>query len=146
MSGNRPYLRHLLMRRYEWMEERVLEHAAKSGYSFVTPAMARMFAHMGRKPIGISETAKRMAVSRQAIHQLAGEAANRGLIEIIDCESDRRLKLLRFTDKGWEMSAKAARGLASIEAELARSIGEDDLNELRRILSKAWPGDEERRS
>ena len=142
MKHGRHFLRSLLLTRSEWMEERVFAGAAKHGYGHLTPAMVRLFGHMGRTPVGISEIARRMAVSRQAAHQLANEAAKLGLLELVPSEYDRRVKLLRFTSQGWAMSDSAARELERIEAELARHIGAGDLETLRRILAQSWPGDE----
>ncbi len=141
MQHGRPYLRSLLLARSEWMEERVFAGAAKHGYGHLTPAVVRLFGHMGRTPVGISEIARRMAVSRQAVHQLANEAARLGLVELVPSEHDGRVRLLRFTPQGWAMSDSAARELDRIEAELARRIGAEDVDSLRRILAKAWPGD-----
>lgn len=132
------YLRHLLLARSEWFEQRVLEEAAQNGYGFVTPAMHRMFAHLGRQPVSLSELARRLAVSRQALHQTATEALELGLVELVDCDSDRRLRLVRFSDKGLRMSATAAQVLERLEDQLAQRIGPKDLATLRRILQKDW--------
>jgi DNA-binding MarR family transcriptional regulator len=90
----------------------------------------------------LSELARALSVSRQAVHQLANEAARLGLVEFVASESDGRVKLLRFTQKGWAMSESAARAFAAIETELAQQIGAQDLAELKRILGKAWSADE----
>jgi len=136
-----PFLRNLLLARSEWMEERVMRGARRNGYGFVTPAMNRLFAHMGRQPIGLSELARRLAVSRQAVHKLACEAASHGLVEFIESDKDGRVKLLRFTTQGWAMSANAAQELQCIEQELIDMLGEADVAELRRILARDWPRD-----
>lgn len=123
------------------MEKRVLERAHASGYGFFTPAMNRLFAHLRGRPVGLSEIARELGISRQAVHQLANEAAKIGLIEFVSSEKDGRVKLLRFTQKGWAMSDSAARAFEQIEENLARHIGEKDLRELKRILGKTWSDD-----
>lgn len=60
------------------------------------------------------------------------------LVELIDSEEDRRVKLVGFTAKGFAMSAAATRNLEKIEKDLAERIGQADLDELKRILSKVW--------
>jgi len=138
----RPFLRTLLLRRTDWMEERVLQAAARNGYDAITPAMNRLFGHMRAQPIGLSECARQLGISRQAIHALAREAEALGLVELIDSDEDARVKLLRFSKAGWAMSDSAAREHELIEKELASRIGEHDLEELRRILSRVWSDDE----
>lgn len=140
--AGRPYLRSLLLRRSEWMESRVFEAASRNGYGAITPAMNRLFAHMRSRPVGLSELARQLGVSRQAVHELVGQAEGLGLVELLASEEDARVKLVRFTGAGWAMSQSAARELEAIERELAQQIGEGDLEILRRILSRAWSQDE----
>ena len=140
--ASKPYLRALLMRRSGWMEARVLAAASRNGYGAVTPAMNRMFGHMRKRPVGLSDLARQLGISRQAVHELARQAQALGLVELIASGSDARVKLLRFTEAGWAMSASAARELQAIERELAQCIGEEDLRTLRRILAKAWSAEE----
>lgn len=142
MSDRKPFLRTLLQHRSDWIEQQVFERAAANGYGALTPAMVRLFGHMGGRPIGVSDLARRLAITKQAVHQMALVAIEMGLIELIPSETDGRVKLLRFTQKGWDMSDLAAAELTRIEAELVDSLGEADVLELRRILSKAWPGDD----
>jgi DNA-binding MarR family transcriptional regulator len=81
-------------------------------------------------------------VSRQAVHQLANDAAAMGLVEFVPSERDGRVKLLRFTQKGWVMVDQALRAFERIEQELAETLGPEDVAALRRILGKPWSADE----
>ncbi len=139
---HRPYLRTLLLRRSEWMEERVLEAAARNGYQAITPAMNRLFGHMRASPVGLSTLARQLGISRQAVHVLARQAEALGVVEMVDSPDDARVKLLRFTDAGWAMSDCAAREHEQLERELAERLGERDLETLCRILARAWSDDE----
>lgn len=138
MKPHKSLLRHLLLARAEWFEDRVMEGAIQSGYGEVTVAMNRMFAHLGGRPIGLSELARQLGVSRQSVHRLANEAALLNLVEFVPSEEDGRVMLLRFTQRGWSMAETARQNFESIEQELAAQIGEQDLEELRRILSRPW--------
>jgi DNA-binding MarR family transcriptional regulator len=137
-GAHRPYLRTLLLRRSEWIEARVLEAASRHGYGAVTPAMNRMFAHMRSRPVGMSDLARQLGISRQAVHELARQAEALGLVELLASERDARVKLVRFTAAGWKMSDCAARELDAIERALARQIGAAQLESLRRLLAMPW--------
>lgn len=126
------------MQRYMWIETRLQERAELSGFGHVSQAITRMFGQMSRKPISISELAKRMVISRQAVHQLVREAENYGLIELIPSTEDKRVKLVQFTKAGREMYLDATQTLEAIERELAKSIGADKVEQLRAILSDSW--------
>jgi DNA-binding MarR family transcriptional regulator len=131
-------LRQLLLRRSGWFEDRILRSAPRFGYGFVTPAMHRLFVHMPRKPVSISELARRLAVSRQAVHQTVAEACRRGILELVEDPDDARVRKVRFTDKGLTMLRSASQSVKSIETELERRLGARDFAALRRILSRDW--------
>jgi len=137
--AHKHLLRHLLMARSDWMEARVMHGAQLAGYPNVTPAMNRLFAQLGGRPLGLSELARRLSVSRQAVHKLALEAERLGLVEFVPSEEDGRVKLVRFSQRGWRMSEQAAASFMAVEQELARHIGEDNVEALRRILALPWP-------
>jgi DNA-binding MarR family transcriptional regulator len=140
MAREKTYLRTLLLQRVNWFEERVLEKAVEHGYRMVTPAMARLFGHMGGKPAGLSELARRMGISRQAVHRLASEAIELGLIEALPSPQDARVVRLQFTQAGWVMSARAAKDFDAIEGVLKDRIGARNVAELKRLLALAWDG------
>lgn len=142
MRQPKPLLRTLLRARAEWFEDRVVARAEQNGYGHLTPAMVRLLGYLGGRPIGLSELARRMAISRQAVHQVATEAVRLGLVEMVASERDGRVKLLQFTQRGWEMSDAAVRELRRMEAEVAALIGDKNLETLRRLLAKSWPEDE----
>jgi DNA-binding MarR family transcriptional regulator len=138
MSAAKHNLRYLLMHRSAWFEERILQEAERHGYGYVTPSMNRLFAHMRHRPVSISDLARSLDVSRQAAHQTLSEAMRHGLVELVHSEDDKRVKLVRFSKKGLEMSAIAAKSIARIEQELESRIGRTDMEALRRILEKTW--------
>jgi DNA-binding MarR family transcriptional regulator len=142
MASRKTYLRNLLLQRFDWMEERVLERAVVSGYAYITPAMNRLFAHMWGQPVGLSELSRRLGISRQAVHKLASEAARHGLVEFVASTEDARVVMLRFTEAGWAMSARAARDLASIEAAIAAKLGAAKVAQLKALLAEPWSDEE----
>src|SRR5436309_680597 len=103
MTKYKPRLRQLLLARSNWMEKRLHAEAERNGYGEVTEAMSRLCAHLVGRPVGLSELARRLSVSRQAVHKLSTEAAKLGIVEFVPSEADARVILLRFTQKGWEM-------------------------------------------
>lgn len=146
MTKNKLYLRHLLLNRSDWMEHRLFDGAARNGYADLTPAMSRMCAHLAGRPLSLSELARRLTVSRQAVHKLATEIANLGYVEFVSSEQDARVKLLRFTHKGWDMAESARSELEAIEARLAEHVGADKVEQLKDLLAMAWTPDERERT
>lgn len=134
-------LRRLLLARTEWFEQRMLRNAEADGLGHVTPAMHRLFAQMGYKPVKLSRLVEALAVSRQAVHKLVSEAVALGLVEMIDAPGDRRAKMVQFTDAGRAMVANAVRAQKEVEAEIARRIGPDNAEKLAELLSLDWGDD-----
>ena len=137
-TARKPLLRNLLFARFEWMEAQVVERAKQRGYFVASGAMNKLLSHLGAQPIGLSELARRVGVSRQAVHQIATEAASAGIVEFVTSETDKRVKLLQYTARGRELVAQAAADFKEIEREVAAAIGQEDLETLRRILAKPW--------
>ncbi|MCK0506425.1 MarR family winged helix-turn-helix transcriptional regulator [Aromatoleum anaerobium] len=131
-------LRQLLLMRSEWFEDRVYQGASEKGYGFITPAMVRLFAHMGRRAVSIPELARRLSISRQAVHVTIHEAMRHGVVEFEECSFDRRLKLVKFTDAGMQMLAAADATMDRVQEELEARIGKKDVESLLRILEKTW--------
>ncbi len=131
-------LRVLLMERHEWLYDRSLATAAKHGYGAVTPAMARLFVQVARGPLSISELARRLAISRQALHETVTAASELGLIEFASDPENKRVRIVRFTEAGKRMSHKVLLVDRAMERELEQRIGKANVAELKRILALEW--------
>jgi DNA-binding MarR family transcriptional regulator len=132
-------LRTLLRSRLEWIEDHLMKNAEKNGYGYVTPSMARLYSYLGETPVPMSELARRLQISRQAVHQLVAEGLNSKFLEVINSPDDKRIKLVKFSTNGKEMSDIALAEIHQAEQELAKHLGEDNIKQLRRILELPWP-------
>lgn len=118
-----------------------MKNAEKNGYGYITPSMARLYSYLGDNPVPMSELARRLKISRQAVHQLVVESLNSDFLEVIDSPKDKRIKLVKFSANGKKMSDVALAEIHQAERELAKHLGEDNVKELRRILEMDWPDD-----
>ena len=66
----------------EWMEARNADLRAGSEFQG-TPAEARMFATLRGKERSISELARALGVSRQAVHTTVHRLVNAGVVELV---------------------------------------------------------------
>lgn len=134
-------LRTLLRSRLEWVEDQLMKNAEKNGYGYITPSMARLYSYLGDNPVPMSELARRLKISRQAVHQLVAEGLNSNFLEVVDSSEDKRIKLVKFSEKGRQMSDVALAEIHQAEKDLAKYLGEDNVKALRRILEMDWPDD-----
>jgi|SRR6267142_567043 DNA-binding MarR family transcriptional regulator len=133
-----PTLRNLLMSRQELLYDRAFAKAAEYGYGEVSPAMARLFIQIARRPLSISELARRLAISRQSLHETVQTACKMGLVELADDPDNRRIRIVRFTESGKRMSRTVLSVDRRMERELAGRIGTRNVETLKRILAMEW--------
>lgn len=133
-----PTLRNLLLSRYELLYERSFATASEHGYGDVTPAMGRLFALVGLGSFSISELARRLAISRQSVHETVRIACDMGLVELAEHPENRRVRIVRFTEAGKRMSRTVVSVDRRVERELAGRIGARNVATLKRILAMEW--------
>ena len=138
MPAMTPTLRNLLLSRYELLYERGFATAAEHGYGDVTPAMARLFVLVARGRFSISELARRLAISRQSVHETVRMACDMGLVELAEDPENRRVRIVRFTDNGKRMSRTVLSVDRRMERDLARRIGARNVAMVKRILAMEW--------
>src|SRR5262245_2239452 len=113
-----PTLRVLLMRRHRLLYDRGMASASENGYGFVTPAMARLFEQIGPGPVSLSELARRLFISRQSLHETITAACEHGLVELVPDDTNKRIRIARFTEAGKRMS----RIVVEVDREMERQL------------------------
>jgi DNA-binding MarR family transcriptional regulator len=134
-----PNLKQLLLERSDWFAREIMKSVRRSSdYAFVTPAQSRLLAHMGGKPMSMAELARRLAISRQAVHKTVTELARRGILEVRQDPERRNSKLVVYTDKGRQLNRAGAQIIERLEERVARAIGQEDLARLKALLAASW--------
>ena len=96
---------------------------------------------MAKGPTSVSELARRLAISRQSLHQTVMVACERGLVELAAAPDNQRVRLIRFTAAGKRMSRTVIAVDRSLERELANRIGAECVQSLKEILAMPWSDD-----
>lgn len=126
-------LKGLMQDMLEWMEERNAQ--LREGGEFTgTPAEAKLFAVLRGRRRTISELARSLGVSRQAVHTTLKRLIHEGVLETVPHPDNQRDKLVQVTAKGQQVRKMAARNIRQIEAEVAQSIGEENMERMRELL------------
>lgn len=116
-----------------------MQTAEKNGYGYISPSMANLYSYLGNSPVPMSELARRLKVSRQAVHQMVNEGIKSGFLEVSNSPNDKRIKMVQFSKDGNEMAQIAISEIRKSEEELKKHIGATNVRELRRILELNWP-------
>lgn len=95
-----------------------------------------MFLALSRGPVLVSDLARDLDVSRQAVHKLLDGLEAEGLVDRRRDEHDRRAQRVGLTGRGRELAGDAGRILPQLERELAERIGDDNVEALRTALAR----------
>jgi DNA-binding MarR family transcriptional regulator len=85
-------------------------------------------------PLTLTALAERLRVTKQAAIKVVDEMETRGFLTRHPDPDDRRVKLLRLTDKGRTVRRAALSASHGIERELRRELGDPDVDALRTAL------------
>lgn len=138
MIGNELMI--LLFERFCWMDEELQRHFREGGWPPVSRAQSMIMINIisgTRRP---SDIARRLGISRQAIHTTIGQMVDKGIVRLEDDPDDRRHKLLALTDFGMRMRQDAQEATRGMLKEIAARIGEDRLEAVYDGLSADWSG------
>ncbi len=136
MSTNN--LKRLLIERSQWFDREILAGVRSGPYAFITPGQSRLLAHMGGRPMTMPELARRLSISRQAVHKAVMELGRRGILEAHDDPAGGRVKLVTYTTRGRQLNRDGAKLIDQIEDRLAQRLGRDRVEELRVLLGADW--------
>lgn len=131
-------LAQLLMRAFYWAENSLQNTLKERGWAEITKAQSQALISIVEGITRPSEIAARMSVTRQAIHQTINELIDLGYVSLEHDPTDKRAKVVTYTDKGHDLGQNIVLGLAEIEAQLISRIGVENVQALREALSQNW--------
>jgi DNA-binding MarR family transcriptional regulator len=99
----------------------------RTPYGFVIRALARA-------PLGLTELADYLGVTKQSAIKVVDEMEARGFLVREPHPADRRAKVLVLTPKGVAVRSAALAESRRMEAELRASLGDADVDAMRRVL------------
>lgn len=133
-----PNLKQLLLERSDWFAREIMKGIRASEYAYITAAQSRLLANMGGKPMSMSELARRLAISRQAVHKTVGELVRRGILQVVDDPDRGNSKLVLYSEKGKAVNRAGARIIGQIEERLGERLGPAGLEALKALLAQDW--------
>ena len=131
-------LRVHLYRRFRWFENHLLEEAKKSKYRYLTLSQIRIFAFLQGREMNISDLAKLLNISRQAVQKKVATLLERNLVELTKAPDNQSAKLIKITAEGLKIQAWSKKAVARAEKKLAYKIGPEKLIILKDILNENW--------
>lgn len=96
-------------------------------------------AHIDFGGTRLTEIARRMEISKQAVGQLINEMEQMGTVERVPDPEDGRARLVRFTEQGQRQMMRGLGVLKEVEEELAQTLGQGQMEALHGLLLRLLP-------
>ena len=120
----------LLDESYRAMNAAIIERLAASGHAAIRPAHAKVFEHIGRDGARVADMAAAAQITKQSMSELVDDLQAAGYVERIADPADRRAKIVRLTDAGWDAVVIARHVLEGLHRQLRQRLGERRYNGL----------------
>lgn len=104
------------------VNELVVKRAARAGYTGLRESHGYLIQHLVDSDRTITELARRMGVTQQAVSKTVAELVSLGILDSAP-GSDRRARIIRLSERGWENVRVARRARAFIDRRLVAAIG-----------------------
>ncbi len=132
-----PLMGALLRMPVDAWRQRMLDDLHAAGYTDLVPAHSAVLRYPGPQGRRPSDVAAEAGMSRQAMNYLLGELEQLGYLERRDDPDDKRSRRIELTERGAAVRRIMRDSVRSIEAELERELGRDELARLRRVAHHA---------
>lgn len=120
----------------EWMVRASLERSHALGHTALRPSHGRLMVFLGWEGSRISDIARALDVSKNAIGQLVSEMEQLGYVERVPDPHDGRAKIVRYTPQGVHLMADAAAIGERLDAQLEDILGPARLADFRSTLAE----------
>lgn len=134
-------IRHLLLsllQGFYWMDEGLQNYLRARGWPSVSRPQSMVMANIVLGVRNPSDIARRLGISRQAIHATLGQMADLNILELVDDPSSARSKVVQLTKMGETMRRDAQAVMLILGEELARRVGKAPLHQAAHLLAEDW--------
>jgi DNA-binding MarR family transcriptional regulator len=125
----------LLLKCARLLDEKAVALVRRGGAPPLRPAHTRLLPHIDQDGTRLTELARRLGITKQAVGQLVDEMVEMGTLAIEPDPTDGRARRVRFTSQGMEAIAHGLGVLGEIEQELAARVGKRRMKDLHATLS-----------
>jgi DNA-binding MarR family transcriptional regulator len=116
--------------------ELVIKRLRSAGYPNAKQSHGYVVQHLIGQDRTITELAQRMEVTQQAASKTVAQMIRLGILESVAAD-DRRAKMIRLSERGWQSVRLARKARRKIEARLVKAIGPEEYDVAKKILRKS---------
>lgn len=135
---NHPGLLSELVHATYWLDDSLQAYMRTHAGMSLPRAQSMMMVYIAEGVDRPADLAIRLRVSKQAVQQGLKALAEKDIVAIDPDPTNRRQKIIHFTEHGRELRNIARRGLSALESTLCKRIGEQRYVALRDALGAEW--------
>jgi DNA-binding MarR family transcriptional regulator len=124
--------------RFPWevAHRRILAGLHEHGFTDLSAPHVSVLLYPGPEGLRPSELAGRRGMTKQAVNYLLGELERMGYLERRADPDDRRSRRIALTARGESLRPVIRESMQQLEAEWAKLLGRDRLEQLRELLTE----------
>ena len=131
-------LKFLLLNKLSVVEELSLNEAKAYGYDDIDIiSSSKILTFVDNGVVTISSIAKKIGISRQAVHKVVQNLAMKGFLQL-EHQNSKRDKQILMTKKGEELLKCRQEVMSKVESQIAHKIGKENLCEIKKLLNSSW--------
>ena len=127
-----------LLQASDWFNDALLHRLQTKGWPDLTHSHALVLAHLDPAGTRPAELARRLGITRQSTQKLVHTLVELDVLEVIVDTDDARATVARLSSGGRALAKVVSRELRMMERELARRIGDENIDALRHALALPW--------
>ena len=127
-----------LLQAFSWFDDGLQSYLKASGWPNATRAQSMIMVHLVQGISRPTDIARKLGVSRQAIHTTINQMIELGLVDLVNDPLDRRSKHVVITPNGQKMRRAAQEGILHLTAVLEARIGQPSVKGLRAAFAGDW--------
>jgi DNA-binding MarR family transcriptional regulator len=125
----------LLRRPYEALLMKIHAELAAAGFADSYPSWGtNVFHHLREGGLRLTELAERTHTTKQALLYTINQLEAAGYVERVLDPTDGRAKIIRFTQRGWQLRRVGDEIMASIEHECVHQLGEERMRHFEALI------------
>jgi DNA-binding MarR family transcriptional regulator len=110
--------------------------AHRLGRTDIKPAHNALFGFLGRGGDRAAALAARAGITRQSMGEVIRELVGLGILEMVPDPTDRRAKLVRYTEEGLALAEAGFRHIGEVDQRLADEFDAAELELVRTFLGR----------
>jgi len=127
-----------LLSGFYWLDEGLQSYIRARGWPAVTRPQSMVMANVVMGVRYPSEIARRLGISRQAIHTTLKTMSDMNMVKLVDDPNNMRVKVVQLTEMGEAMRRDAQQAMKLMTEELIRRIGQDAFDQTAATLARDW--------